>query len=135
MKSHRIIPAIALVLCVVTIIGPDSSAQERLPDESVVDFVIPAGSPLSTPLSTVVFTGPADGTAVGLGTCGTGGPLQSTVVISPNQRPFSANVIVLEVNGVANPPDVPPGTRLGPINSLGTCGVSGEYDKFRGVVK
>ena len=135
MKSHRIIPAIALVLSMVTITGPDSSAQERLPDGSVVQFVVPSGIAVGT-LSTLVFTGPADGTVVGPGDCGTGGPLQSTVVINgpAGSRSFSVNVIVLEVNVVANPPAVPPGTRVGSLVQNGPCN-GGAYDKWTGVVE
>lgn len=134
MKSHRIIPAIALVLSMVTIIAPASSAQERLPDGSVVRFVVPTGTAIGTG-ATIVFTVPADGAVVGPGDCGTGGPLQSTVAISPtDRRAFSVNVIVEEVNGVANPSAVPPGTRVGSLVSQGTCN-GGYHDAYIGVVE
>lgn len=125
MSIPRIISAVAMGFAVVTYSGSSSLAQERLPDGSVVEFVVPNGSPPTAPSSTVVFTGPADGTVVGPGSCGAGGQLQSTVVIAPAQRTVSMNVIVVKVDEVTNPPAVPPGTRLGSFVGLGLCGPLG----------
>ena len=134
MKPHRVIPAIALILSMITLLGPSSAAaQGRLPDGSVVRFVVPAGSAVSPASSFLVFTGRPDGTA-DAADCGTG-PLQSAVAIAiAGHTPFSVNVIVLEIDGVTNPPAVPPGTRVGSLVENGTCD-SGGRDKYTGIVE
>ena len=137
----RALSIVAIVLSIVHLPALEVAANDQLPNGTVVDFVVPAGSPFSSGGDdVVVFTGRADGVVAGPSTCssGTQNPLQSAIgIFAPphgaGQRFF--NVIVVSVEGGTNPSPIAPGTRLGSIQSLGICGTSGEYDKYRGVVK
>lgn len=114
-------------------------AGDRLPDGTVVQFVLPTGTPITTGTSGdfLVFTRRADAVVTGAGTCTTGTqlPLQSAVAIDPGSGSSHVNVIVTDVNGVTDPSPIAPGTRLGSLVSLGTCGASGEFELYRGVVE
>jgi hypothetical protein len=135
MRTFQIGCLVTVAFLITSVVWPHSSAQERLPDGTVVEFVTPLGTPISTAATAIVFTGPSDGTVDGPGNCATGGLLHSIVAIDPGGGVFSANVIVIRVDGVGNPAEVPPGTRLGPFVAIGTCGFNSEYQIYRAVVQ
>ena len=113
-------------------------AHERLPDGTVVEWVTLIGDAFvgAYPGAMYVFTGRSEGT-VSAGNCGSG-PRQHVVIIIPGNGNLGSkqDVIVTRVGAqTANIPEISPGTRLGSINALGTCGTSGEYQGWRGVVE
>jgi hypothetical protein len=113
-------------------------AQERVPDGTVVEWVTLIGEAFvgAYPGAMYVFTGGSEATA-SAGNCGSG-PRQRVVIIIPGEGDLGSkqDVIVTRVGDqTANISEIAPGTRVGSIQVLGSCGLSGEYQGWRGVVE
>lgn len=102
--------------------------------ETTIDFIVPAGTPITSGAGndTVIFTGRSSGT-ISVGTCAEGSrPVQNGVLVDPGGGRATRLTGILPVSQ-ADP--VNSGTRLTNLLSLGICGPSGEYDKYRGEVQ
>lgn len=131
-RKHLLGVAVACVFAS-GILGLVSNVQAEV---IILDFVVPAGTAITTGTGddkdVLVFTGrPSGSTAVG--TCGAGDhPVQNGVFVDPGGNRATR---IIGVIPVSQSTAVAAGTRVRNLQSLGTCGTSGEYDKYRGEVQ
>lgn len=99
---------------------------------TTIEFVIPVGTPISTASEKIVFIQKST-TNDTVGNCAVGEhPVQTLVAVDPGgggAAKISGVIVTSQTDSV------PPGTRLGALSAIGTCGANNEFQKFRGEVQ
>lgn len=98
---------------------------------TTIEFVIPIGTAISTASEKIVFIQKST-TNDTVGNCAAGEhPVQTLVAVDPagGAAKISGVIVTSQTDSVA------PGTRLGALSAMGTCGTNNEFQKFRGEVQ